>query len=128
MIKDFVVRGSNKNFGILFGFLFFLLGLFFHKILLSYFLFLISFIFFYLAFFKDNSLYRLNYLWHLIGFILGKIISPIILGLIYFILVTPIALFSKIFGRDELHLKNGDQDSFWVAKKNYQHKSFKKEF
>ena len=128
MIKEFVVTGSNKNFGILFGFLFFLLGLFFYKIFISYFLFLISLVFFYLAFFKDNSLSRLNYLWHLIGFILGKIISPIILGIIYFILITPISLFSKIFGRDELRLKNDKQDSFWIAKKNYEHKSFKKEF
>ena len=128
MIKEFVVTGSNKNFGILFGFLFFLLGLFFYKIFISYFLFLISLVFFYLALFKDNSLSRLNYLWHLIGFILGKIISPIILGIIYFILITPISLFSKIFGRDELRLKNDKQDSFWIAKKNYEHKSFKKEF
>ena len=103
MIKGSVVTGSNKNFGILFGFLFFLLGLFF-----------------YLAFFKDNSLSKLNYLWHLIGFSLGKIISPIILGIIYFILITPISVLSKIFGRDELLLKNGKQDSFWIAKKNYQ--------
>ena len=51
-----------------------------------------------------------------LGFIIGKIVSPLVLGVIFFGLLTPVALFTKLIGRDELNLVNKNQVSFWKSK------------
>jgi hypothetical protein len=56
----------------------------------------------------------LNRLWYQFGIILGKIVSPIVLGLIFFALITPTSLVTRLFGRDELKLKKGNVASYWT--------------
>jgi hypothetical protein len=58
-------------------------------------------------------LYRL---WDKLGKFLGKIVSPIVLGVIFFILITPIALIGRTLGRDPLRLKRQNVKSYWVGK------------
>lgn len=70
------------------------------------------------AIFAPNSLTRLNKLWMEIGLILGRIISPITLGLIFFGIFTPVSIILKIIGRDELRLKLVQKQSHWITKKN----------
>ena len=65
----------------------------------------------------------------LFGLYLGIIISPVILGLIYFILITPIAIATRLFGRDELNLKKKKKESYWTDTENKLHpKTFKNQF
>ena len=61
-----------------------------------------------------------NKLWMLFGFMLGKIISPIVLGLLFFLVISPVALFCKMFGRDELRLKGSTANSYWVDRRESQ--------
>jgi hypothetical protein len=49
-----------------------------------------------------------------LGLLLGKIISPIVLGLIFFVLITPVSLVTRLFGRDELKMKKRSVESYWV--------------
>ncbi len=56
----------------------------------------------------------LNRLWYALGLLLGKIVSPIVLGIIFFVLITPISLITRLFGRDELKMKKRPVDSYWV--------------
>lgn len=54
-----------------------------------------------------------NRVWFEFGILLGKIFSPLILGIIFFVIITPTALICRLFGRDELRLKRTKVDSYW---------------
>ena len=56
----------------------------------------------------------LNRLWYGLGMLLGKIISPIVLGIIFFVLITPVSLVTRLFGRDELKMKKRNVESYWT--------------
>ena len=56
----------------------------------------------------------LNRLWYGLGMLLGKIISPIVLGIIFFLLITPVSLVTRLFGRDELKMKKRSVESYWT--------------
>ena len=65
----------------------------------------------------------------MLGFILGLIVSPIVLGIIFFGLFTPVAILMSILGRDELRLKPSVQSTHWVERKlDQQSGSFKNQF
>jgi hypothetical protein len=55
-----------------------------------------------------------NRAWHLLGIVLGKVMNPVVLGLIFFTLITPIAMASKLLGRDELRLRKRPTVSYWI--------------
>lgn len=78
--------------------------------------FLVALFFLTAALVKPGLLKSLNKAWAYLGLILGMIVSPIVLGLIYFGMFTPIAAFLRIKGRDELKLKKSSSDSFWVIR------------
>jgi len=63
------------------------------------------------------------------GEFIGKLINPIVLGFIFYILLTPITIVTKFFGRDELNLKLHNQKSYWkLAEKTFDKKFFKRQF
>jgi hypothetical protein len=64
--------------------------------------------------FSPQLLAPLNRFWYGLGMLLGKIVSPIVLGLIFFVLITPVSLATRLFGRDELKIKKRNVDSYWV--------------
>ena len=68
--------------------------------------------------------------WHLLGELLGKLVSPIVLGIIFFLLITPIAIIGRLLGRDELALKRKSTNSYWVDRqpKSITSDSFKNQF
>lgn len=55
-----------------------------------------------------------NWIWYWIGQILNKIVSPVVLSVLFFGLITPIAVISRLFGRDPLRLKQRKTDSYWI--------------
>ena len=110
--------GSNRSFGIVF-FIFFLLISIYPLINdegIRVWSLVVSLIFLALGFINSNILSPLNKLWFKFGILLGKIISPIIMAIIFFIVVTPIGLIMRLIGKDVLNLKYSDYKSYWIKK------------
>ena len=108
---------SNKKFGFFFGLIFLIVSsyFFYYSNKNYYLLFLIlSIIITLITLFASDYLYYLNFLWFKLGLLLNKIVSPLILGIIFFILITPVALIAKLFGRDELRINKKNIDTFWT--------------
>ena len=107
---------SNRKFGYTFSLIFLIFSIYFflkNTIFFNYFFLSVSFFFFIITFVKSDALYPLNKLWMSFGLLLGKIINPIIMGLIFFIIFTPVSIFMKLIGRDELRLDFDIKKSNW---------------
>jgi len=111
-------KGSNKNFGIVFFIVFFLIAIFplTYSGEIRIWSLIISFIFLTLGMLKSKILTPLNNLWFKFGIILGKIVSPLVMGVIFFFVVTPIGLLMRFFGKDLLNLKYSLNKSYWIEK------------
>ena len=110
--------GSNRSFGIVFSILFLLISLYpliNDENLRSWSL-IISIIFFVLGILNSNLLKPLNKLWFKLGLFLGKIISPFVMGIIFFFVVTPIAVLMRLLRKDLLNLKFNKNNSYWIQK------------
>ena len=119
-MKSDIKIGSNKSFGIVFFFVFLIVGI--YPILKGnephYWSIIISVIFLILGLLNSIYLTPLNKLWFKFGILLGQIISPIVMGIVFFIVVTPIALFMKILNKDVLNLKKNNKKTYWIEYKN----------
>jgi len=73
-----------------------------------------SFLFIAVTLVAPKMLSPLNRAWYELGMLLGKIVSPIVLGVIFFLMITPISLITRLFGRDELKIKKLSLHSYWV--------------
>jgi hypothetical protein len=73
----------------------------------------VSLSFFAIAVFCDTKLHFLNLMWVRVGILIGKVTNPIILGIVFFGLFTPLSLFFQLRGRDELILRKGPKSSYW---------------
>ena len=110
---------SNKKFGLFFSAVFFLLGALLYEKSLTFSAFsfyALSVCFFLISFIKPHLFIPLNKFWMSFGKFLGVIISPIVLGLIFFGIVTPMSIAMRIFKRDELDLKFLKKASYWKRK------------
>tara|TARA_A100001015_G_C15023558_1_gene729276 strand:+ start:167 stop:565 length:399 start_codon:yes stop_codon:yes gene_type:complete len=123
---------SNRKFGFFFTVIFLITFVYFFivdAILISSIFVLISIVLFLVTIFKEDFLLPLNKLWMRFGFLIGIIVSPIVLGAIFFFLFTPIAIFMKLFGRDELCLKLKVKKTHWINyEKTKPTQSFKNQF
>ena len=123
---------SNKKFGFFFTIIFIILTSFFYfkeSFLWAYFFAITSSIFLIITIVNANTLKPLNKLWMYLGLILGLIVSPIVLGIIFFGIFTPIALLMRINGRDELRLKLKNKTSHWISRdETIKVESFEKQF
>ena len=113
--------GSNRSFGIVFFVVFLIVALWPLKNNLDIRIWslIISFIFLILGIFNSKLLSPLNKIWFKFGILLGRIISPIVMGIIFFIVVTPTAIILKIFKKDVLSLKKSNSNSYWKKKADY---------
>ena len=111
---------SNRNFGIVFFIVFLIIALW--PILkqneIRIWSLIISFIFFVLGLINSKLLTPLNKLWFKFGILLGNIISPIVMGIVFFLVVTPTGLIMRFFRKDILKLKKNSSDSYWINKDN----------
>ena len=115
---DDIKISSNRSFGIVFFAVFLLISLYplinnERVILWSLF---VSLIFLVLGILNSNFLSPLNKLWFKFGILLGRIISPIIMGIIFFLVVTPIGIIMRLLGKDVLNLKYNNHKSYWIEK------------
>ena len=115
---DDVKISSNRSFGIVFFIVFLLIALYplINKGEFRLWSLIISFIFFILGILNSKILTPLNKLWFKFGIFLGKIVSPIIMGIIFFFVVTPIGILMRFFGKDVLNLKYNNNKSYWIEK------------
>ena len=124
-----VKLGSNKSFGIVFFVVFLLIAI--YPILsdgdLRLWSLIISLVFLILGLINSRLLTPLNKLWFKFGILLGKIISPVIMGIIFFLVVTPIGILMRLFKKDVLNLSFNKNKSYWIEK-NDQKSKMKNQF
>ena len=123
---------SNKKFGLFFTFVFGLSAVYFYTNDLmpwTYTISLLSVIFLVVTVVRAEILLPLNKLWMRFGLLLGMIVSPIVLGAIFFGLFTLIAFVMRLSGRDELRLKFDKKPSHWISRSEpIKSESFKHQF
>ena len=115
---DKVKIGSNRSFGIVFFIFFLIVGtypIFFQGELRIWSL-IVSIIFFLLGIINSRFLTPLNLLWFKFGMLLGIIVSPIVMGLVFFLVVTPTGLIMKILNKDLLRLKKKNIKTYWIER------------
>ena len=113
-------QSSNRSFGILFFLVFLILSLWPLKSgnNLNFYFFVISVIFLILGALNSKLLSPLNKAWIKFGEILGLIIAPIVMGLVYFVILTPVSLIVRLFGKDLLGLKFiNENETYWIKRK-----------
>ena len=115
---DDIKIGSNRSFGIVFFIVFLLIAIYplINQGEIRVWSVLISLLFLILGIINSKILTPLNKAWFKFGIFLGKIISPIIMGIIFFFVVTPIAFLMRILKKDLLNLKYNKNSSYWVEK------------
>tara|TARA_B100001057_G_scaffold348767_1_gene350115 strand:- start:593 stop:976 length:384 start_codon:yes stop_codon:yes gene_type:complete len=115
---DNIKIGSNKSFGIVFFIVFLIISLYplTYDENIRYWSLIISLIFLILGFLNSKILNPLNKLWFKLGIFLGKIVSPLIMGIIFFLVVTPIGFLMRILKKDLLNLKYNNKKSYWIEK------------
>ena len=109
---------SNRNFGVVFFIVFLIIALWplLKQNEIRIWSLIISFIFFVLGLINSKLLTPLNKLWFKFGILLGKFVSPLIMGIIFFLVVTPIGFIMRLLGNDILNLKFNKNKSYWIKK------------
>ena len=126
---DEIKIGSNRSFGIVFFTVFLIIATYplidngeIRKWSL-----ILSLVFLILGLLNSKILYPLNKIWFKFGLLLGKLVSPLIMAIIFFLVVTPIGLLMRILNKDLLNLKFNKSKSYWIEK-NEQKSKMKNQF
>ena len=115
---DDIKISSNRSFGIVFFVVFLLIALYplTHGGEIRIWSLIISILFLILGLLNSKILAPLNKIWFKFGILLGRIVSPLIMGIIFFLVVTPVGLIMRILGKDVLNLKFNTNKSYWIEK------------
>jgi len=115
---DNIKIGSNRSFGIVFFVVFLIIATYplINGDELRLWSLIISIVFLSLGLVNSKILNPLNKLWFKFGIFLGKIISPLVMSIILFLVVTPIGLLMRLFNKDLLNLKFNNNSSYWIEK------------
>ena len=109
---------TNKNFGIIFALIFAIISLL--PVLkgndIRIWSLALAIIFFVLGFINSKLLTPFNQIWFKFGIFLGNIIAPLIMGIVYFFVITPTGLITKLLGKDLLNLKKNKLNSYWIKR------------
>tara|TARA_B100000035_G_C20955016_1_gene533783 strand:- start:692 stop:1081 length:390 start_codon:yes stop_codon:yes gene_type:complete len=122
---------SNRSFGVVFFVVFLIISLYplLNQESVRVWSLIISFIFLFLGILNSILLSPLNFIWYNFGLILGKFVSPIIMGIVYFIVVFPTFLFIKLFKKNYLNLKyDNSKESYWITNQKNIQNSMKDQF
>ncbi len=109
---------NNKSFGILFFIVFLLVALWpiTDSGTIRVWAIVIAFIFLFLGIINSKILNPLKIIWIKLGEVLGKVIAPIVMGFIYFIIITPIGILMRLVGKDLLNIKYNKNKSYWIKR------------
>tara|TARA_B100000787_G_scaffold169619_1_gene161393 strand:- start:3692 stop:4093 length:402 start_codon:yes stop_codon:yes gene_type:complete len=124
---------SNRKFGLFFTLVFILATIYFYikfNSNASTVFLVLSLLMFFVTIVKDDLLLPLNKLWMEIGIMIGKIVSPVLMAIIFFGMFMPLSIVMRIFGRDELRLNMKYRKSYWKEKVSVNpiSESFKNQF
>ncbi|MDA9072890.1 SxtJ family membrane protein [Pelagibacteraceae bacterium] len=111
-------KSSNKSFGIVFSVVFLLVALWpiLNENEIRFWALILSVIFLALGLLNSKILTPLKILWLKLGEKLGIIVSPIVMGIIYFFVITPTGLLVKLFGKDLLNIKFSKEKTYWIKR------------
>ena len=111
---------TNKSFGIVFFLFFLIVSIFplFKDEDIRVWSLIVAIIFLILGLLNSRALTPFNILWFKFGLFLGKIVSPIIMGLVFFLVVTPTGIIMRLFNKDLLNLKKKKTKSYWIIRDN----------
>ena len=116
MIKN--ILPSNRNFGIVFFVVFVIIS--FWPLLndgnIKVWSIILAIFFLILGLINSRILTPLNIVWYKFGILLGSVVSPIVMGIVFFAAVTPTSLLMKIFGKNLLGLKKNNKRSYWIER------------
>ena len=117
-MNEKIQLGSNRSFGVVFFIFFFIISIYplFKDQNLIIWSMVLSIIFLILGILNSPILSPLNKIWFKFGIFLGKIVSPLIMGIIFFLIVTPIAILMRLLRKDLLNLKYNNNESYWIKK------------
>tara|TARA_B100000787_G_scaffold142425_1_gene111722 strand:- start:723 stop:1112 length:390 start_codon:yes stop_codon:yes gene_type:complete len=118
-LKDSNIKiGTNKSFGIVFFIVFLIISILpiLYDENIRIWSLVISIIFLILGLLNSSLLTILNKVWFKFGILLGNFVSPIVLGLVFFVVVTPTSILMRLFGKDLLNLKKNDKKSYWIER------------
>ena len=117
-MKEKIKISSNRSFGVVFFVVFLLIALYplTYNGEIRIWSAIISLIFLTLGLLNSKILSPLNKLWFKFGILLGKIVSPLVMGIIFFLVVTPIAFMMRLLKKDLLNLKFNNENSYWIKK------------
>ena len=130
-MKEKIKINSNKSFGLVFFVIFLIVSLYplLNQESIRVWSLIISFIFLFLGILNSILLSPLNYIWFKFGLFLGKFISPLVMGIVYFIVVFPTFLFIKLFKKNYLNLKyDNSKETYWITNDSDENKSMKNQF
>ncbi len=119
LIKSNIKISSNRNFGLVFFFIFLVVSIWplTHNESPRIWSTIISLAFLILVLTRSKLLTPLNRLWAKFGIILGSIIAPIVMGVVFFLVITPIGLVMKMIGKDLLSIKyDKKKETYWVKR------------
>ena len=129
-----VTSASDRSFGVMFGFIFIIIAVIMRlrdnpqNIQLLFLT--LSFLTFLISFTRPSLLSTPNRLWMKFSLLLARFVSPIVLGVLFYVLISPLALVLRIFGRDELRLKTKKVATNWQSRQinGYSLDSFKNQY
>ena len=126
---DKIKIGSNRSFGVVFFIVFLLIAIYplINSGELRIWSLILSLLFLILGLLNSKILYPLNKIWFKFGLLLGKIVSPLVMVIIFFLVVTPIGLLMRILNKDLLNLNFNKSKSYWIEK-NEQKSKMKNQF
>ena len=128
--KSKIKISSNRNFGLVFFAIFLGLGLWplLNDDSINFWLVIISLIFLILGLLNSKLLTPLNIIWFKFGMLLGSFFAPIAMGVVFFLVITPIGLFMRTLGKDVLGRKyDTKKKSYWILR-NESSTTMKKQF
>ena len=130
-MKEKIKINSNKSFGLVFFVVFLIVSLYplLNQEGIRVWSIIISFIFLFLGILNSILLSPLNYIWFKFGLFLGKFISPLVMGIVYFVVVFPTFLLIKLFKKNYLNLKyDNSKESYWITNVSDEDKNMKNQF
>jgi|TARA_B110000977_G_C10782722_1_gene379248 hypothetical protein len=115
---DDIKISSNRSFGIVFFIVFLIVGLFplISNENIRIWSLIISTIFLILGLLNSRILTPLNIIWFKFGILLGRVVSPLVMAMIFFLVVTPTGILMRIFQKDLLNLKKNNSKSYWIIR------------
>ena len=118
-MKDSNIKiGTNKSFGIVFFLFFLIVSLFplFKNENIRVWSLIIAIIFLILGLLNSKFLTPLNKIWFKFGILLGNFVSPIVMSIVFFAIVTPTSLIMKALGKNLLNLKKDNKKTYWIER------------